>query len=645
MSNHRKEDKLKASTAELVGPLLKRLELAKKQAPTNPEREKFIDQISAEVEEKKNVLDSIGKWDRDLIGYFGKIERNIDYWIDHNYEMTECNKPTVTNLMEILNQSSQHPRANPPKVSTKSRGKAPDLPPEATIIEVGESSNRSHQENELSMVKKAINSVGTKGLCCLYSLANFPEHTILKRRILIYLWIGLGLVSSFENTNRTAEQLGEIFFSRLVKKGVIIPVHTREHNQVIDCCTIKPTIHKQLISACKREQNLMSGICELYDGFNVKGLLNLGEPYLKSTDISGKDDTLLIQLGRWRHIETAAHNGDEENGSEETTLEDHIEVDETDFLKKLGEKVTYLSLRGISRIEEIPESIGKLQHLLILDLRACHNLEKLPQKTMSTLKPKLTRWTSTRESWWFDKLIVLDISECYLLDHMPKWLCELRNLEVLKGFVVSGVRNKTQSCRVSDLSELKKLRKLSIRISSEHLDKEDFSGLKDLDRLLILTIIWRDNKNNSSLSQNNKPNDTIPTYSFPKNLEKLDMRCYPEAEASNLLNPTKLTNLKRLYIRGGKLIKIPYNDKWKVEILRLRFLKNLKTDWVELMGSFENLKYVEYVESPEPENFPKNGDGWIIQKSVTIHEGESVFCYQYRADTPVDITIPSRMLA
>ncbi|KAF3338234.1 disease resistance RPP13-like protein 4 [Carex littledalei] len=352
MSNHQKEDKLKASTADIVGPLLKHLELAKKEVLKYPKREEFINEISEEVVEKKKILDSIGKWDRDLIGYFGKIERNIDYWIDPNDKMTECNKPTLTNL-KILNQSPQYPRANPQKFSTKPRGKAPDLLPEATRTEVGESSNKSYQENELSMVKKAINSVGTKGLCCLYSLANIPEHTILKKRLVIYWWIGLGLVSSFENTNRTAEQFGEIFFSRLVKKGVIIPLHTREHNQVIDLYIIKLAIHKHLISACKREQNLMSGICELYDGDNVNVLLNLDQRYLNSTDISGKDDALLIQLGRWRYIETVAHNGDEENGSEETKLEDHIEVDETDFLKKLGEKVTYLSLRGISRIEEL----------------------------------------------------------------------------------------------------------------------------------------------------------------------------------------------------------------------------------------------------------------------------------------------------
>ena len=66
-------------------------------------------------------------------------------------------------------------------------------------------------------------------------------------------------------------------------------------------------------------------------------------------------------------------------------------VDETDFLKKLRGQVTYLSLRGISGIEELPESTGKLENLIILDLRACHNLEKLPQKTRSRLKPNIIR--------------------------------------------------------------------------------------------------------------------------------------------------------------------------------------------------------------------------------------------------------------
>ncbi|XP_078161196.1 uncharacterized protein LOC144556682 [Carex rostrata] len=246
-----------------------------------------------------------------------------------------------------------------------------------------------------------------------------------------------------------------------------------------------------------------------------------------------------------------------------------------------------ISLPGIWRIEELHESIGKLEYLKILDLKACHNLDKLPQKPS-----------------WFKKLMVLDISECYLLDYMPKWVSELSNLEVLKGFVVSSLGNKNQSCQLTDLSKLSKLWKLSIRIATGNSVLEDSSGLKPLDNLLVLTIIWGGNKDN-----NKKLIDSLL-----KNMEKLDIRCYPETEATELLNSAELKKLKRLYIRGGKLTKITNDERWEVEILRLKFLKNLKTNWVELRSSFKNLKYVEYVKCPKLENFPEGTSCWIMEK-------------------------------
>ena len=76
-------------------------------------------------------------------------------------------------------------------------------------------------------------------------------------------------------------------------------------------------------------------------------------------------------------------------------------------------------------------------------------------------------------------------------------------------------------------------------------------------------------------------------YSLPKNLEKLDIRCYPEVDVSKLKNCDELTELKKLYIRGGNLRKIPSHNNWKVEKLRLRFLKNLvSTDWEEVRMSW-----------------------------------------------------------
>jgi hypothetical protein len=285
-------------------------------------------------------------------------------------------------------------------------------------------------------------------------------------------------------------------------------------------------------------------------------------------------------------------------------------------------------------------------------------LEKLPQKRQSkSLRLKL------HKQKWFNNLTYLDISECYLLDHMPKWICELSNLEVLKGFIAGSEDNKKQFCRLGDLSELRKLRKLSIKIA-KHLDLQNFSGLKHLHFLSVLTVIWGVNKqseetddkkdssdamrvindnsaevaeqsrentkdrhlkqrrnndlvnvrNSGGEGERNNDSSKVRTISFPKNLEKLDIRCYPEAEAAELLNPTVLPNLKRLYIRGGNLTKIAKGSGWKVlEILRLRFLKDFEIDWYDLSDIFSKLEYVEYEQCRSLKRFPENRSPWDMK--------------------------------
>jgi Leucine-rich repeat (LRR) protein len=68
----------------------------------------------------------------------------------------------------------------------------------------------------------------------------------------------------------------------------------------------------------------------------------------------------------------------------------------------------------------------------------------------------------------------LDISECYLLDYIPKKIRLLSKLRVLKGFVIgkeiehpSKDFPSEKSCTLADLSGLKELRKLSIYTNTE----------------------------------------------------------------------------------------------------------------------------------------------------------------------------------
>uniref|UniRef100_A0A2N9F108 Disease resistance R13L4/SHOC-2-like LRR domain-containing protein n=1 Tax=Fagus sylvatica TaxID=28930 RepID=A0A2N9F108_FAGSY len=128
-----------------------------------------------------------------------------------------------------------------------------------------------------------------------------------------------------------------------------------------------------------------------------------------------------------------------------------------------------LSLQGISRIDELPNSIGKLTNLRILDLKACHNLEALPDG-IASLK----------------KLLYLDISGCYLLDDMPKGLASLSELRVLKGFLTGNLDSKN-SCTLEDLVGLKNLSKFSNKCFPT---KEELKALRKLEALRKLAIVW-----------------------------------------------------------------------------------------------------------------------------------------------------------
>ena len=125
---------------------------------------------------------------------------------------------------------------------------------------------------------------------------------------------------------------------------------------------------------------------------------------------------------------------------------------------------------------------------------------------------------------------------------------------------------------------MKGLRKLSIRIGNEAFAEGEFSNLKDFKALQILVISW-----GIVLSQSST-NAALSPFSVPPNLKKLDLRCIPIVTWPEWLGPGRLISLEKLYIRGGELSSIERHDEksWKVKILRLKYLKNLKIDEPEL---------------------------------------------------------------
>ncbi|KAL7233852.1 hypothetical protein ACSBR1_017458 [Camellia fascicularis] len=282
-----------------------------------------------------------------------------------------------------------------------------------------------------------------------------------------------------------------------------------------------------------------------------------------------------------------------------------IEAEDETFLEGLSNMrlLKYLSLNGISRITELPGSICKLNSdLMILDLKACWNLEKLPNEIGS-----------------LTKLTHFDMSGCYLIDSMPKGLASLSNLQVLKGFIIGD-----RTCTLGDLEKLKKLRKLGLYANRETTsEKGELNYLSKFQALRILTIAWtivssepKSGKGveHKILANTKKHNRAVPTVheapasaksgeshtiqmdtalppstrsvtyrSLPASLEKVDLRCWPLSRIPSWIKPWELKSLKKLYIRGGSLSDLhilqpeEYGpSEWTVKSLRLKFLGELK---------------------------------------------------------------------
>ncbi|KAH0983738.1 hypothetical protein GBA52_010915 [Prunus armeniaca] len=151
--------------------------------------------------------------------------------------------------------------------------------------------------------------------------------------------------------------------------------------------------------------------------------------------------------------------------------------------------------------------------------------------------------------------------------------------------------------RLGDLAKLKKLRRLSIYIGNEAvMHDNEFETLKEISSLRRLKISW------TVVSSELKEKISLQSrdFSLPPDLEKLDLQGIPLKEVPSWLNPTQLKNLKKLYIRGGELCSLDHAGKetvteckWRVEILRLKYLSNMKIELPKVEDQFPHLLYLE----------------------------------------------------
>ncbi|KAF5202538.1 Disease resistance rpp13-like protein [Thalictrum thalictroides] len=582
-----------------------------------------FEKIKKELRDAKEVFPRVKNWENFVTDEFDSIEQDLEDILDDCQDFDEAKFQSI--LMKVEKITKVNEEIQLQSINSDN----PDLPKTRQSMSNAEKASTDWQQlrieesilesSVMANLQVSYDILKRQLKLCLLCFSIFPENSEIKKKPVIYWWIGEGLVA--HTRGKTAEEVGEGIFQELAEKGMIKPVY-KNKSPMVTSYVMHPWIRLMVVSVARKaeffdfdnagkpmnvcpksrraclvlptDQRIQQGGASSSKQEErppneqvIITLFNVNKKYLHVSNLgwlrfSKQKKLVVFQLGRWQNSDSH-----------------HIEVDDAEFLKGLEEhtQLKYLSLCGISRITKLQDSISKLTNLKILDLRACHNLEELP----STIKA-------------MKKLTHLDVSECYLLEHMPKGLGSLSNLEVLKGFVIGNSTSK-DPCQLKELAELKKLRKLNINVGNDAVvAEEDLSQLERFETLRVLTIRWGGVVHSTPKERTRLRRAatlTMESLSMPKNLEKLDLQCFPHNVSPNWLKSSNLKNLKRLYIKGGKLgsLKNEAGDEaWNVKILRLKFLIDMVMNWSDMQSTFPHMVYLEKIKCDKLE-FPcdKNG--------------------------------------
>ncbi|KAF8088207.1 hypothetical protein N665_0549s0017 [Sinapis alba] len=465
-------------------------------------------------------------------------------------------------------------------------------------------------------VKQKFKELDIEQKICLLTFAVFPENQEVHRTMLMYWWIGEGILPVKE-AEVTVRQVLKAF----TEKELIEPVEER-WKVAPNSYKMSPFVHSSVVILSKE-----LGLFDIYRQ-GKKPMMNISEMG-KVCLVEGSSRQLEATPKKMQsrdHIETVFNVSERlpdftlswffeypSNkklmsklstnwfkslkvfylGRWERRKKRHIQVQNPQLMQCFNHlrNLRVLSFQGISGIRSLNSSVCKLHKLIILDLRECYDLKQLSEKIRS-----------------LRSLVYLDMTGCYMLEWIPIRLALLKNLEVLKGFVVSDEVYEGVACKLIYLKKLKKLRKLSIEINRDDLGVEQvMEDLVELKALTSLKVTWRRDLRII--------HSTDQIQSLSDQLKKLNLQRYPHEELPTWLHPRNLLHLKKLQIGGGRRLK-GFGDlpdkatECSVEVLRLTSLPKLRVGWIELKELyFPNLTFLENYECPRVTLTPCDGIG------------------------------------
>uniref|UniRef100_A0ACD5VJQ0 Uncharacterized protein n=2 Tax=Avena sativa TaxID=4498 RepID=A0ACD5VJQ0_AVESA len=309
--------------------------------------------------------------------------------------------------------------------------------------------------------------------CFLY-LGMFPEdYKIIKDR-LIWMWIAESFIQCEKEKNSLFE-IGESYFNELVNRNMILPVYDvfDDDDEVkVVACKVHDMV-LDLIASLSNEDNfafLLSGTSDSRSSQSNVRRLSLQNAQEGEFQSSSLESISMIQVRSVALFEPAI--GLMPSFSRFVVLR-VLELNGCDLsdcnhlnLRELGSllHLRYLGL-GDTKISELPEEVGKLQFLQVLDLSKIYNVE-LPSTII-----KLRR-------------LIRLLIDCNIIERLAEGLGNLTSMEVLREICIDSLS------LVKELGNMERLRDLAIKFRIMRLELEDafVQSLRKMSNIQVLRI-------------------------------------------------------------------------------------------------------------------------------------------------------------
>jgi hypothetical protein len=397
---------------------------------------------------------------------------------------------------------------------------------------------------------------------CLLYLSMFPENYEIRKDRLIWMWIAESFVQC-EKVETCPFEIGESYFNELVNRNMIMPVYGDDGTLV--ACNVHDMV-LDLISSLSSEDNFVTILNYSCDSMSSQSndrrlsLQNARKGELQTRPLESVSMLQVRSIATFQHaiglmpsfsslvvLRVLDLNGCNISGHNHLNLRD---LGTLLHLKYLG-----LAQTGIS---EVPEEVGKLQFLQVLDVSRNDDME-LPSTII-----KLRRLM------------------CLLIDYdhkrLPDGLGNLTSMEVL-----SEIHGDSLST-VKELGNMERLRKLEIRFYNNlslELRNALVKSLGKMPNIQSLRIEYRAHVFEPMILLEER---WVPPRSL-REFVTTGMIKFSRLPAWIKRNPLHMLQLSKLQITVEEVRQEDLDNLGRLPALRILDLWSLRQSWLLLVGA------------------------------------------------------------